>query len=556
MSNYGVFESAFTDDHDERTAQADREALLRSAIFDAREQFGSFLASAKDKSDFKDRVALVKNDMMKVVANSLMPVPGVMRKVEGALKPDFEKKASALDTYYEATDPGLLGALARQSNLPLEVEPTHFGNPTEYGLELISDHGRYMITYVSQGNIGNPHPQVGWGVSVPGPRKGQGFGYSKSLESGIQFAKRAVAVLEDYFQENGISASSKKATRETGDAHADAMGALKKSIQDFAYDAIDSAVKSGEYVWNYDPEVPNVVGLQSRMGNSNEAFVVVYLSGDVDGFDDFEVDEGWLMGLKQANTDEWGAAQDAFSDWLEDEYGVEEDEEAPEGALEEYLQKMPHMRKHFSSVEKKSVWIDEYGDDEGYELTAEGVWEDFKGWARSRGETPNMGNIDAFLDQYPEADFIDEQIDAELMLKMDGKEKAAPWRGLGKKTAAYADDWRQKEILDAYYNGELAPRIKGIEFDENPYNVTRRFWLLVRARGKQKIWVPASGEWSGAGGRGTGLRELKRFLDNWGKSSSTKEAEYEDGDFWEGDENPVYADPVELEDWIDEDEEW
>ena len=90
MSDYGVFEASSTDgyEEDQRQRQATRD--LGRAIQAAREGFGDFLGAATDKQDYKDRLALVMNDLMQKVADAgVMPVPGVMRKVKAALRPEF-----------------------------------------------------------------------------------------------------------------------------------------------------------------------------------------------------------------------------------------------------------------------------------------------------------------------------------------------------------------------------------------------------------------------------------------------------------------------------------
>ena len=99
MSDYGVFEASSTDgyEEDQRQRQATRD--LGRAIEAAREGFGDFLGAATDKQDYKDRLALVMNDLMQKVADSgVMPVPGVMRKVKAALRPQF-RTAAGLDEF-------------------------------------------------------------------------------------------------------------------------------------------------------------------------------------------------------------------------------------------------------------------------------------------------------------------------------------------------------------------------------------------------------------------------------------------------------------------------
>lgn len=90
MSDYGVFEASSTDGFDEENQQRQAQRDLGRAIEAAREGFGSFLGMASDKDDYQDRLALVMNDLMQKVADAgVMPVPGVMRKVKAALRPEF-----------------------------------------------------------------------------------------------------------------------------------------------------------------------------------------------------------------------------------------------------------------------------------------------------------------------------------------------------------------------------------------------------------------------------------------------------------------------------------
>lgn len=112
MSDYGVFEATSTDGHEEEQRQRQARRDLGTAIEAAREGFGDFLGSSTDKQDYQDRLALVMNDLMQKVADSgVMPVPGVMRKVKAALRPEFRTSVhekTALKWYVTpSTDPKL-----------------------------------------------------------------------------------------------------------------------------------------------------------------------------------------------------------------------------------------------------------------------------------------------------------------------------------------------------------------------------------------------------------------------------------------------------------------
>ena len=115
MSDYGVFEASSTDGHEEEQHQRQAQRDLGRAIEAAREAFGDFLGAATDKQDYKDRLALVMNDLMQSVADSgVMPVPGVMRKVKAALRPEFRtasRKTAAPGFDPNISDEDLLAGL-------------------------------------------------------------------------------------------------------------------------------------------------------------------------------------------------------------------------------------------------------------------------------------------------------------------------------------------------------------------------------------------------------------------------------------------------------------
>ena len=65
MSDFGLFEASLHDkEAEQRTAAADS---LAAAVYDAREKFGEFLSGATDVRDFRDRIALCKDDLIKVI---------------------------------------------------------------------------------------------------------------------------------------------------------------------------------------------------------------------------------------------------------------------------------------------------------------------------------------------------------------------------------------------------------------------------------------------------------------------------------------------------------
>lgn len=114
--SFGMFDDLAGSQSESQLREAAASDALDRAILAAREQFGSFLASAIDPSDFKSRCALVKNDMMKTVSAHTMPLPGVMRRVEGALKPKF---ANPMATQPMPSSQGLAAPVAQ----PLPAQP-------------------------------------------------------------------------------------------------------------------------------------------------------------------------------------------------------------------------------------------------------------------------------------------------------------------------------------------------------------------------------------------------------------------------------------------------
>ncbi|AEQ20982.1 conserved hypothetical protein [Rhodococcus phage E3] len=116
--SFGMFDDLAGSQSESQLREAAASDALDRAILAAREQFGSFLASSIDASDFKSRCALVKNDMMKTVSAHTMPLPGVMRRIEGALKPRF---ANPMATQPMPSSQGVAAPAMAQ---PLPAQPT------------------------------------------------------------------------------------------------------------------------------------------------------------------------------------------------------------------------------------------------------------------------------------------------------------------------------------------------------------------------------------------------------------------------------------------------
>lgn len=94
MGGFDAINVLAADGTQEKIASQKSAAKLREAIYDVKQQYGEFLNQAQDMQGFKDRLAMVKNDMMKTVDAHLMPVSGVMNKVTASLRDDFKKKTA------------------------------------------------------------------------------------------------------------------------------------------------------------------------------------------------------------------------------------------------------------------------------------------------------------------------------------------------------------------------------------------------------------------------------------------------------------------------------
>lgn len=92
MSDFGLFDSLETSGSEKKIASKQSQQKLAAAIYDVKDKYGEFLYAATALDEFHDRVALVKNDMMKTVDNHLMPVTSVMRRVVKACKDEWRMR--------------------------------------------------------------------------------------------------------------------------------------------------------------------------------------------------------------------------------------------------------------------------------------------------------------------------------------------------------------------------------------------------------------------------------------------------------------------------------
>lgn len=91
MGDLGVFEAMANAGKISAEAEANKgfelEKATDRAIFRAKERFGAYLANSQSKSDFDERWAEVKPQVIKVIAEVTTPTPGVIRRVGAALRP-------------------------------------------------------------------------------------------------------------------------------------------------------------------------------------------------------------------------------------------------------------------------------------------------------------------------------------------------------------------------------------------------------------------------------------------------------------------------------------
>lgn len=98
--SFGIFESAITSDAEVGIARQASIDKFAAAVYDVREKLGPFLFTAHSLEEFRDRVAMVKNDqsVYRVIeASGLHPSTGIVRRIvgkNGSLERDFVRKLS------------------------------------------------------------------------------------------------------------------------------------------------------------------------------------------------------------------------------------------------------------------------------------------------------------------------------------------------------------------------------------------------------------------------------------------------------------------------------
>jgi len=101
--SFGIFEASVASEQETGLARQAAVDNLNAAVYDVREKLGSFLFQADSLEEFRDRVAMIKNDqsVFKVIGEHLMPVTGVVRRIvgkNGILETEFKRLSAAEKT--------------------------------------------------------------------------------------------------------------------------------------------------------------------------------------------------------------------------------------------------------------------------------------------------------------------------------------------------------------------------------------------------------------------------------------------------------------------------
>lgn len=90
MSGFGLFEANVTSDAEQERQVKEAADKLAAATYDVRERFGQFLFGAKDLTEYNDRLALSKNDILKTIEPHVFPRTGTVRRVLKPLEREFK----------------------------------------------------------------------------------------------------------------------------------------------------------------------------------------------------------------------------------------------------------------------------------------------------------------------------------------------------------------------------------------------------------------------------------------------------------------------------------
>ncbi len=95
----GLFEAAVASVDESERQQRIASDKLAAATYDVKDRFGEFLFAARDVNDFRDRVALCRDDMVKTVEPHLFPRTGIMRRITKSLERELAAKLAGSHSF-------------------------------------------------------------------------------------------------------------------------------------------------------------------------------------------------------------------------------------------------------------------------------------------------------------------------------------------------------------------------------------------------------------------------------------------------------------------------
>jgi hypothetical protein len=106
--SFGIFEAAVTSEYEVGIAKQAATDKLAAALYDVKEQLGPFLFASATVEEFRDRVAMTKNDqsLFKIIEAHLPPVTGIVRRIAGKnsiLEREFKQHLADTNTQAPGT---------------------------------------------------------------------------------------------------------------------------------------------------------------------------------------------------------------------------------------------------------------------------------------------------------------------------------------------------------------------------------------------------------------------------------------------------------------------
>ena len=100
MANYGVFEAAVSSETEVGLARQAAVDTFNAAIYDVREKLGPALFAASSLGEFRDRVAMMKNDqsLFRIIGVHTPPITGTVRRIVGknsVLEKEFKARLAS-----------------------------------------------------------------------------------------------------------------------------------------------------------------------------------------------------------------------------------------------------------------------------------------------------------------------------------------------------------------------------------------------------------------------------------------------------------------------------